>query len=376
MSVFQELTQKNQEKRRVMRSQMKMQEYNDNTDESMESVTFSLLFPQIFNSCPLSDPTEKTTIDRELLILMKRCCILCQNTYWHPDKRKLPSEVGPIVFDQKSYFPGQVPFFITNSDELNEIYIAIRGTYCYADFLTDLMALAVNTDQGQMHIGVYIAAQICFSQLQNFVLNLSASYNNRPILVTGHSLGGAVADAVCHLIRKAAPHIPCRSIVFAPAASSSRSCYQKSLETTITFIQLGDPVPFLCLENIMKVLRSTMSPGTAIGLKNLCAKIVRNQRQRMSEIRRMPQDFNPFINQSPPLIPEEQETADGMGQIPMYPPGKYYLIIQNESGEVELHSINDPDYFGHFCKDLSEFKHAMAGYMRTVHKYYDQNIGT
>lgn len=372
MNPFEGLTQKNQEKKRILKSQTRLKENDDNLDDSVESTTFSLIFPQIFQSLPPSDPTETIKIDKEYFKFCVYCCDLARNAYLLNDKRELPKEVGPIIYDQVSLAPGQVPFYVTNSDELDTIFIAIRGTYCYADFITDLTALPVNTNDGEMHVGVYIAAQICFYQVESLVLNLSASYANRPIVVVGHSLGGAVADAVCRLFCKKAPHIKCRSIVFAPAASCSRTLYNNSLATTTTFIRLGDPIPFLSLENITKVLRSSISQTTAIALKNLCSKIVRNQRDRMKEIRRMPPDFNPFKNKAPPILPNEEETADGMCLIPMYPPGKYYLFRTNDEGIVSLHNIPGPDYFGHFCNDLCEFNHTIAGYQNTVHKFYEQ----
>ena len=71
------------------------------------------------------------------------------------------------------------------------IVVAFRGTAGLQDWLSDLNAFSTSTSYGSLHRGFYFAFQAVKSSLEQIIRNMGLT--NRKLVLTGHSLGGALA---------------------------------------------------------------------------------------------------------------------------------------------------------------------------------------
>lgn len=130
-----------------------------------------------------------------------------------PFDPELYSEVNSPSLDKKQENPASIhcfddsatdegtdtQAFITHHDAL--ILISIRGTAGGADALRDMDATQVPFGKwpGKVHNGFYGAAKVAYRFVTRY---LDKFYSGQKLVITGHSLGGAIALIVSEMLRR------------------------------------------------------------------------------------------------------------------------------------------------------------------------------
>jgi hypothetical protein len=272
-----------------------------------------------------------------------------------------------------------IPFVITRHEETHTFYIGLRGSYCFSDFVIDLNASAVNVRGGLMHEGVALSASVLCQILEGRVVAISSQFRDYDFVLTGHSLGGAVAAALCADLRERHPELNISAIAFGAAASVSRNLWMQSREFCTTFVIKGDIVPFLSFHAIAHVSRNLLPTVLANQVREI---VTRSAVGGPIETPLIDFESNPFET---PALSEEELIAELEKEkgtrvtTELFPPGELYSY-EVEGGDlikvVKLRKITDCDYFSNLVKGLSEESHASTWYVECAQGVYAEAVNS
>ncbi|KAL1450334.1 hypothetical protein MTO96_027992, partial [Rhipicephalus appendiculatus] len=105
----------------------------------------------------------------------------------------------------------RVPFYVALDHRTNAILVVARGTLSVADALTDSVTATAKMPDGVglCHQGVLQSALQILGQLDEPLAQATARHPNYTLVLTGHSLGAAVASVLGILLRPRFPSLRC-----------------------------------------------------------------------------------------------------------------------------------------------------------------------
>ena len=328
-----------------------------------KKITFDLFYQAVLDSLREPVKCQKISLSKADLKYYFMLANLSDEVYHKAEKRTIPEEAGVYVYEDTNCSVDRTPYFILNSDKLNKIFVVIRGSYTFADFITDAKASADEIDGVLIHSGVYAASNALYVRSEGLLCSLSKEHNNRQIVFTGHSLGSGVAAVSASLMRKHHPELDIKAVCFAPVASMSADAIEDTKSYITTFALGGDPIPFLSLHNVAQVSQK--------GLPKVINDFVQDavSRDIVRPIELPPNfdiDSNPF-EQPPPSMDQIKEDLKTVSRrtTALYPPGNaIHIVFEGTTFKrVSLEQIEDNiDYFGSFTKHIDETHHSMVLY--------------
>lgn len=313
-----------------------------------------LIWKMTFYKLPEAPQLNPASLSSNQVMDLLHGCLLSNAVYKSKRKRRLPANLSNIVFecDKSDYY--RVPYFIVDSDELDTIFIAFRGSACAKDWHVDFLAAAIEYENGHVHEGVYFTALNIFNDIKEKVREISMSHNKRKIIATGHSLGGAVAGMISILFNEEMIDLNVRAVCLAPVASLSKEVWDFSHEYIQSYINYGDLVPFISYYNTYHLPENSLPKLTHENLKHWCVKKI-NKHSKRPEFALMIQRFTKPILEPFKLVP----------------PGVSYIIqIDKKESRVELQNVDDQQlYFGQFLKNLSAMNHPIKLYKHSIIRF-------
>mmetsp|Transcript_15226 Transcript_15226/g.28672 ORF Transcript_15226/g.28672 Transcript_15226/m.28672 type:complete len:274 (-) Transcript_15226:324-1145(-) len=123
-----------------------------------------------------------------------------QNTYCDPDnyENRTYKDVLAGFIPTYTIYNGDhdVHGYVGYHSGQESIYVAFRGSESIQNWVDNLDAILTDyplCDGCRVHKGFYNAEQSCYNEVLSAVKSLQATYSSYDVMVTGHSLGGAIA---------------------------------------------------------------------------------------------------------------------------------------------------------------------------------------
>lgn len=318
------------------------------------------------------DPTQTTPVDLDpwIIRMAQHCAILSEMVYSDANIRQMPVEVSNVIFDERVAAKYRLPYLIVNSEELNRIFVALRGSYSLDDIYVDTQAKCKQWKDGWAHKGTLKSAIYLYSMIRLLIKTLSDGYNQRPVTITGHSLGAGVAALVVEMFKDEFPDMKITGMLFAPIAALSHKLLDRTRANTISFVIDGDPVPYLSMYNFRQRF-----PGASKVLKQVMVKMFgRREMSSKKEHSNSDHPERPVKPQRPgiPLPAPALEdalaspTAKYSSSIQLFPPGQVYVLErqgENDDAKIVLGKVrNVAIHFGSFVNNLNVGRHSIVLY--------------
>lgn len=170
----------------------------------------------------------------EIAVLMAKCSKIA---YFR--KETIKTKLQDIQLEYIQFSPGEPQFFIA---EHKEFYIvSFRGTKGIADLFSNLLVISTKTNIGEMH-RLYKDNYCEIHSYLADLLNKELKKKKKPVYITGHSRGGALAIiATSQLVRQKVA--ACYTFGSPPISEDKLDC---SIEKPIYRIgNEGDIIPLL-----------------------------------------------------------------------------------------------------------------------------------
>ena len=289
------------------------------------------LLTSINKSLPKPGKTEPLKLSKKDAGIIYLFGLLSDIVYDNKYLREMPKEAGPIIMEYEEVKPGVIPFMINADNDMNAILVTCRGTYSIPDFITDLNVTPAKYEEGLVHSGILAAAKSTLSKSRSVLQELLKEPKNKEIIFIGHSLGAGAATICTDMLLREDKDLPVKCYAYAPPAMLTKNLLERTQKHTKAFVMGGDPIPFLSLSNVLKVIE--------------------------------------------PFMPTQAKESfrKTLGDDILYPPGDLYHIdlLSIDQLKVSISKIKDLGYFDSFHNQQNEGHHSMYLYRQALKTYYN-----
>lgn len=189
----------------------------------------------------------------------KFCAELCHAVYdpdLHQNPKRILNVVSGIDTDKQFKYFGNAGIdtqaFVLKKDDT--VFVVFKGTEKTWDWIVNLYLKFTNDMKvGSYHSGFMLASRLSFDEVGTHFISVLKAYPNSKVVLTGHSLGGAMATMYAYILKKDHPSIEIESVVTfgQPRCGNFKfTDYLNSLKLDYKrFVNKGDyiadvPIPF------------------------------------------------------------------------------------------------------------------------------------
>lgn len=153
-------------------------------------------------------------------------------------------------------------FMIFVDDQTKSVVLAIRGTYSFADVITDIVCDEEVFLGGFAHRGIHRGAKKIMREGGQHLMEALEQRPDYKLVVTGHSLGAGTAILICMDIlagnfKEAVPkqtHVQCIALAPPPVYRTDKKIDDRYTDNIHIYINNNDCVPRLSLANMAKLM--------------------------------------------------------------------------------------------------------------------------
>lgn len=207
-----------------------------------------------------------------------------------------------LFFEDELYKPC---YFISNDSKSRVIRLIIRGTMSTSDVIMDLLYQYHPWKDSHVHYGMLKAAKWCFNNLAKYLFSESLARGYEKIVISGHSLGGAVASLLSVMLIDSNPPVKIECIIFGPPPTVSLPVATKYDEHIKIFINENDLIPqlsFGAVVQLKEIMLACKQPPVDTACCNVSMQVGANEYFRCSKLDRVLENRMQVLQQNIPKL--------------------------------------------------------------------------
>ncbi|XP_059057188.1 diacylglycerol lipase-beta-like [Achroia grisella] len=294
-----------------------------------------VMYNNLCTSCCLLAPYLRCCCHKptEVEVEGDNCC-MCNYAGLKTISKVDDSDIIYLSFTNKVF---EVAYYVVAVHEQKSIVVTIRGTISFPDMFTDLAGGSEEfkveglPEGSRAHKGMALGASKTMQSVEPVLEKAFETYPDYNLVVTGHSLGAAVAVLLGILLKPKYPNVKVFSFS-GPAGLLSREA-AKYTESFVMTVGLGDDLVMRlgvlsvqdCRDKLIQSLHATRLPKYRIILKSIKYAFTSIPESDLDATWKNPDNLEAYLLSSPNLPRAYPETER------LYIGGRVFHIIRHQS---------------------------------------------